>query len=115
MKNVIAFMEQLGASAELQNLTENQALQLLRENFEVKSSGELHTDVAAMLAANSNLVCGVFAAEEGDEDIDTVTNSLSTGSDVLLEKFESLLDIRKNLVCGIFAAEESDEDEHAAA
>lgn len=110
MKNVIAFMEQLGASAELQNLTEAEALSMMQQHLDVAAPESLHSEVANILDVRKNLVCGVAVAEEGDDAIETVTNS----ADGFVGKVESVLDARKNLVCGIMAAEETDEEQQAA-
>lgn len=100
MDTVIDFIEKLGASAELQHLTEDQALQLLQQRFDIALTGDLHADIAADIDASKKLVCAIFAAEEGDAD-SVNARFVST--------VEALLDVRTNVVCMIFVSENDKE------
>ncbi|WP_397471110.1 hypothetical protein [Rheinheimera sp.] len=69
MSKVISFMEKLGASSELKQLTESEVLELLKSECDLEAS-LFHSDVAHMLGARSNMVCGLVAAEEHDPEVE---------------------------------------------
>lgn len=99
MGTVIDFIEKLGASAELQLLTEAQALQMLQQSFDITLTGELHADIATELDARKNLVCGLAAAEEGDEDVSVTAEFVPTA--------EEMLDVRSNVASIICVPDET--------
>ena len=69
MGNLINFMERLGASAELQELSETEVLSILQQqHFKVGSENSLHQEVEKILDVRKNLICGVMAAEEDSDD-----------------------------------------------
>ncbi|WP_273024427.1 hypothetical protein [Rheinheimera sp.] len=67
MGNIINFMEKLGASAEFQELSEAEVLQMLKQ-----AEGHTHSNflphVEQLLDVRKNLVCGLVPAEEPAED-----------------------------------------------
>ena len=68
MGNIINFMEKLGAEAGFQELTEDQALTLLKSEQNIDfDAKELHVTVETLLDARKNLVCGIEPAEEPSE------------------------------------------------
>ncbi len=69
MGNIINFMEKLGASADFQELSEAEVLDMLRQqNFIGGEPKEFNAAVEQLLDPRKNLVCGVMPAEEPDED-----------------------------------------------
>ncbi|GAB2913576.1 hypothetical protein [Rheinheimera gaetbuli] len=68
MGNIINFMEKLGSSAEFQELTETEAMALLKQEKLVSNeASSLHPTVEMLLDARKNLVCGIEPAEEPAE------------------------------------------------
>ena len=69
MGNIINFMEKLGASAELQELSEADVLEMLQtQNLAEADTGEFHSTIEKMLDARKKLVCGILPAEEPKEE-----------------------------------------------
>ena len=67
MGNLINFIEKLGASAELQQLSEAEVLKMMeKQSFTANSNVQLHAELAKILDARKNLVCGIHPAEEHD-------------------------------------------------
>lgn len=65
MGNIINFMERLGASAEYQELSEAEVLEMLQQQNIVQSKiSEFHSGIECLLDARKNLVCGLAPAEE---------------------------------------------------
>lgn len=67
MGNIINFMDKLGSSADLQELTEEEALKMLQQITDEKQDF-FHTSIESLLDARKNLVCGVAPAEEPQEE-----------------------------------------------
>ncbi|MBU1311980.1 MAG: hypothetical protein KKE30_20850 [Gammaproteobacteria bacterium] len=72
MGNIINFMEKLGASAEFQELSEAEVLEMLQQQQLVNDKPtNFHSAVEMLLDPRKNLVCGVAPAEEpADEPAD---------------------------------------------
>jgi len=68
MGNIINFMEKLGSSAELQELSESDVVAMLKaQNLTPIGQTTLLAAVENLLEPRKNLVCGVMPAEEPDE------------------------------------------------
>ena len=68
MGNIINFMEKLGASAEFQELSEAEVIEMLQQqNLTPNKITELNPALEEMLDARKNLVCGIVPAEEPAE------------------------------------------------
>ncbi|NRQ43063.1 hypothetical protein HRH59_10955 [Rheinheimera sp. YQF-2] len=69
MGNIINFMEKLGASAEFQELSEAEVLEMLQQQQLVKDKPtKFYSAVEMLLDPRRNLVCGVAPAEEPAEE-----------------------------------------------
>lgn len=69
MGNIINFMEKLGASAEFQELSEAEVLEMLQqENDAAANVADIEQALEVLVAPRTNVVCGVFPAEEPAED-----------------------------------------------
>lgn len=73
MGKIIDFMEKLGASAEFQQLTEAEVIEMLQQQnlFESRPVNNF-SQVEELLEVRKNLVCGIMPAEEpADEPVET--------------------------------------------
>lgn len=69
MGNIINFMEKLGASAEFQELSEAEVLEMLQqENLVERTGNMLHSQIEEILDVRKGLVCGILPAEEPSEE-----------------------------------------------
>jgi len=68
MGNIINFMEKLGASADFQELSEAEVLEMLQQqNYTDGKQSGLNSVIEQLLDPRKNLVCGVMPAEEPNE------------------------------------------------
>jgi len=69
MGNIINFMERLGASAEFQELTEAEVLEMLQQEQLLNDKPtKFYSAVDLLLDPRKNLVCGIAPAEEPAEE-----------------------------------------------
>lgn len=69
MGNIINFMEKLGASAEYQELSQAEVLEMLQQHTLTEDLGsDFHSKVEEILKVRKNLVCGILPAEEPKEE-----------------------------------------------
>ncbi|GAA0542788.1 hypothetical protein GCM10009098_08090 [Rheinheimera aquimaris] len=81
MGNIINFMEKLGASAEFQELSEAEVLEMLhKQNLTSEKSDNFNSAVVDLLEPRKNLVCGIMPAEEPNQEPEPDDESEETES-----------------------------------
>ena len=69
MANIISLIEKIGSSAELNKLTSEELTAVINQHLAVSSeSTDLVSTLENHLLARTNVVCGIFPAEEPDSE-----------------------------------------------